>query len=447
MKKKLLITAGVLAVLLVIYFSFGPSKSATNQNLFAEVKKGVFEVNVSVSGELQAEFTEDIMGPMELRSDLLGYMQVKIQDLIAEGTVVDSGQYVATLDRTEASNKLKDIDDEINRQESNFIKNQLDSTISLRDLRNNILNMKYSLEEREIVLEQSKFEAPATIRQAQIELDKAKRSFNQTQDNYQYRVQQYTANMADVSANLARVKRRKEAMEKLLAKFVIYAPRSGMVIFTKDWSGQKRKVGSIVTPWELQVATLPDMTSMLSRTFVNEIDISKIKEGQKVAIKLDAFPEKSFTGKIIYVANVGEQMYNSDSKVFEVKIKVGESDDIMRPAMTTSNIIKINTYPDKLSLPLEAIHNEDSLSFVYSMKGKKQLVLLGQMNDNEVVIEKGLKKGDKVWLTTPDDSKEWKITGKELKAEIINKKKKELATEKKPVKTANASKNPSKNPA
>jgi multidrug resistance efflux pump len=442
MKKKVLISSGILAFLLIV----GSSKKTDNENLFVEVKNGVFEINVSVSGELKAERSEDILGPTELRSQLLGYMQVKIQDLIPEGTVVDSGQYVATLDRTEASNKLKDIEDEIQKSESNFIKTQLDSTISLREQRNNILNMKYALEEKELILAQSKFEAPATIRQAQIELDKAKRTYEQTQENYKLKVQQYTASMSDVGINMAQVRRKKEAMEKLLQKFIIYAPKSGMVIFTKDWNGQKRKVGSIVSPWELQVATLPDMTSMLSKTFVNEIDISKIKVNQAVDIKLDAFPEKSFTGKITAIANVGEQLPNSDSKVFEVMIKINESDDVMRPAMTTSNIIKIATYPNKLSLPLEAIHNDDSLTYVFTKKGNKQLVLLGQMSDNEVIIEKGLKKGDKVWLTTPNDSKDWRLTGLELKAEIL-KKKKDISTERKAVETSTSSKKPAKNPA
>jgi multidrug resistance efflux pump len=421
-KKSIIISSGVLLLLVIIYFSFGSSKKSGSENLIVEVKKGIFEINVSISGELQAEHSENIMGPMELRSHLLGYMQVKIQDLIAEGTVVDSGQYVATLDRTEASNKLKDIEDEIQKNESNFIKTQLDSTISLREQRNNILNQKYALEEKELVLAQSKYEAPATIRQAQIDLDKEKRAFEQSKENYKFKVQQYNANMTEVSLNLAQVKRKKEAMELLLKKFVIYAPKSGMLIYSKDWNGNKRKVGSIISPWELQVATLPDMTKMLSKTFVNEIDISKIKVNQEVALKLDAFPEKSFTGFVVTVANVGEQLPNTDSKVFEVMIKVRESDDIMRPGMTTSNTIKIASYPNKLSLPLEAIHMEDSVTFVYSKKGKKQLVLLGQMSENEVVIEKGLKLGDKVWLAIPEDAKDWKFTGLELKAEIINKK-------------------------
>jgi HlyD family secretion protein len=420
-KKRISISLGVLVIIVLLGVFIKSKRSDKKEELFTSVQKGKFEVSVSVSGELLAEHSENIMGPMELRSPLLGYMQVKIQDLIAEGTVVDSGQYVATLDRTEASNKLKDIEDEIQKVESQFIRTQLDSTINLREARTNILNLKFAIEEKEIVAEQSKFEAPAIIRQSQIELDKSKRALEQAIQNYKLKIEQFIASMKEVSVNLSQIKRKRNAMQTLLNKFVIYAPKSGMVIYSKDWNGQKRKVGSIISPWELQVATLPDMSSMLSKTYINEIDISKIKSGQNVSISLDAFPEKQYTGKVLEVANVGEQLPGTDAKVFEVTIKVNESDPIMRPGMTTSNTITIKEFSNVLSIPLEALHTMDSLTFVYNKKGYKQLVLTGLSNDNSIIIEKGLKEKDELFLSVPNDAKDLEFNDTVLKLEILNK--------------------------
>jgi len=114
-----------------------------------------------------------------------------------------------------------------------------------------------------------------------------------------------------------------------------------MVIYYKEWGGDKRKVGSSISAWDLTVATLPDLSAMNSKCYVNEIDISKVKAGQKVRISVDAFPEKKYTGVVTYVANIGEQLPNADAKVFEVTIKVNEYDPILRPAMTTGNLIEI----------------------------------------------------------------------------------------------------------
>ena len=54
------------------------------------------------------------------------------------------------------------------------------------------------------------------------------------------------------------------------------------------------------------VATLPNLSKMISKTYINEIDISKVKIGQRVEIGVDAFPEKKFTGEVTEVANIGE---------------------------------------------------------------------------------------------------------------------------------------------
>jgi len=187
-----------------------------------------------------------------------------------------------------------------------------------------------------------------------------------------------------------------------------------MVIYRRERSGQKRRAGSVITPHDNVVATLPDLSVMISRTYVNEIDISKIKIGQQVRIGIDAFPEKKYSGVITTVANIGEQLANADAKVFEVTIEVKESDDTMRPSMTTSNSIMINAFPDVVYLPIEAVFNQDSISFVYSKNNTKQVVLLGESNDNEIIIEQGLEAGERVYLSIPEDVATWKWSGEEL---------------------------------
>jgi hypothetical protein len=347
--------------------------------------------------------------------------RIKIQDLIAEGTVVDSGDYVATLDRSEADNSYKDISDELEVRESEYTKTKLDTTIQLRMLRDEMINLKFNMEEAEITLEQSQFEPPTTIRQAQINLDKAGRAYDQAIKNYRLKVQQYKADMTEVTVDLSKQRRRKAQMEDVLQRFIIHAPAPGMVIYKREWSGQKRTVGSEISPWDLTVATLPDMSTMVSKTYVNEIDISKIKVGQEVIAGVDAFPEKKYTGLVTEVANIGEQLPNTDAKVFEVVIKLHESDPILRPSMTTSNKIITKTFDSVLYIPLEAVHSNDSMTFVYLRNNTKQVVVLDESNENEIIVEAGLDAGDKVLLSVPEGADEMKFTGLEL-VEVIRQK-------------------------
>lgn len=419
MKKKVVIALSVLAaVIVILVISTSTKQGVAPQKV--SVTRGPFEVVVTVTGELQAKNKEDITAPAELRQGRsFRFSDIKIQDLIPEGTVVDSGQYVATLDRSSLSNRLKEIEDELEKSQQQFLKTQLDTTLQLRSLRDELINLEFELEERQIVVEQSKFEPPATQRQAQINLERADRNFKQAKHNYTLKKEQAEASMREVAINLARQERERQDMLDVLSKFVIRAPKPGMVIYYREWSGQKRSVGSSISPWDLTVATLPDLSVMISKTYVNEIDVSKLKTGQPVRVGVDAFPEKSYTGVVTDVANIGEQLPNTDAKVFEVIIRVNEYDPILRPSMTTSNHIVTKSFEDVLYVPLEAIHADDSLSYVYTTRNRKQIVITGEQNENFIIVEKGLTEGDDVYLSIPENLERFTLAGEDLIPEII----------------------------
>jgi hypothetical protein len=145
---------------------------------------------------------------------------------------------------------------------------------------------------------------------------------------------------------------------------------------------------------------------MESDTYVNEVDVRKVAVGQKVKISLDADPTKKLDGTVTSVANVGEQRPNQDSKVFEVKIDIAQVDTTLRPGMTTSNAIETASVDHVISVPLEAVASEQGMSFVYKRDGShvvKQQIETGVMNDNDIVVKRGLEKGDKVLLVPPAD--------------------------------------------
>ncbi len=420
MKTSVKIVTGVSIslIIVIIFFSLDNKKSnALNQDFL--VQKGKLEVLVTLSGELMAERSELIRGPEELRSNNVRINTVRIQNLIPEGTVVNTGDWIATLDRSEADLTLKNMEDIVQGAAAQYIRTQLDTTITLRNLRDQITNLEYSLEEFMLTLEQSKFEPPATIRQAEINLERAQRSLEQTRNNYILRKRQAVESMTEASINLQRNERRFRELQAVLDNFTITAPKPGMVIYHREWNGQKRTAGSIIHPRDLTVATLPDLSSMISRVYVNEIDISKIKSGQDVRINVDALPEMRYSGKVIQIANVGQQLQNSESKVFEVFISLNENDNMLRPAMSTNNVIVTESFDDVLYIPLEAVQISDNIPYVFTNKGTRQVIVLGEANNNFVIVEHGLNEGDRIFVTVPDNPEKYIKSGDELIA-IIN---------------------------
>jgi HlyD family secretion protein len=404
----------VVAIIILVVFSKVTSKKDIS-NLYAEAKRGQFDIVVTTTGELQAENSTDIRGPEFSQMRNIRGMDIKIQDLVPEGTEVKTGDFIATLDRTAFDNSLKDELDRLTTYETNVEMKILDTAVTLSSLRDNIKNLRFSVEEAEITLQQSKYEPPTTIRQAEIALDKANRALDQSIKGYALRVQQAKSDMRTNQHTLSEQQIRVKNLRELLLKFDITAPSPGMVIYKRDRSGAKRKIGSSINPWDNVVATLPDMSSMISKTYVNEIDVSKVKSGQKVELLVDAFPEKSYTGVVTSVANIGEQLPNADAKVFEVLIKVDGSDPILRPSMTTGNKIITKTISDVTFIPLESVQaGTDSIPFVYLRNGKKQIVVLGESNENNVIVEKGLTAGTQIYLSTPLKPESFDLTGEEL---------------------------------
>ncbi len=406
-KKNYFYIIGVFLFIVLVWYFSGTSGTG-KQVIKVAVKSGKFVIGVTTTGELEARSSEKIHGPNPTALRNARIWQYRIEKIVPDGTVVDSAQWVANLDRSDLENKIKDQELEVEKLRTQYTKTQLDTAMTLRDARNALINMKYSLEDKQIIVDQSIYEPPATRRQVKLDLQKAERTYKQTKDNYVLKSEKAIANMKEVEAGLSKADRKLSELEKLKKEFVVYAPKAGMVIYKRNWDGKKQGVGAQISAWDNVVAILPDLSAMNSKTYVNEIDISKVKKGQKAVVSTDAFPDKKFQGVVTEVANMGQQMKNSNAKVFEVTIQLAGHDSVLRPSMTTKNEIITETIDSVLFVPIECVHNNDSLSFVY-MDHHKQQVVPGKSNDEDIVIKSGLKKEDEVYLSPPKGAEEWNM--------------------------------------
>lgn len=401
-KNKKITGAVIIMVIAMVVWYFYNATAISKEDVLITIIKADFEIAVVTAGELEAKNSKDVDGPAALRTN--GIYQVKISNLVPEGTVVKKGDFIADLDKTELATKIKDAENELTKTQSQFEQIRLDTTLTLRQLRDDLENIQFQLKEKQIVAEQSTYEPPATIRQVNLDLEKTQKSLEQSQKSYILKQKQSIAKMQEISASLNQTQNRLQNLMDLMNQLTITAPDDGMVIYEREWGGKKIGVGSQIQAWNPTVATLPDLSVMISKTYINEVDIRKLKVGQQVDVSLDAFPEKKLTGKVTAVANVGEQMPKYDSKVFEVVVQINEKDTTLRPAMTTSNKIIIGRNKNVLSVPLDAIHTDEAASFVYVKSAigvTKKQIKTGATNEDGTIVLEGLTEGDQVFLTVP----------------------------------------------
>ena len=403
--QKILIPLVILLVALGGYYFYANQGGTAEQqsNIKTIIKKREFVIKVDATGELKAKRSIKIKAPTGMRAERIH--QTTIQDMVPEGTIVREGDYVASLDRSEVSNKMGDAQTEIDKILTQLEQAKIDTAITLRGLRDELVNLQFAKNEKMLELEQNKYEPEAVIQQKKIDLERNERDFRQAMAKYQLEIEKAKAKISEITASLKQNQTKLDRLVKLAGEFTIKAPKGGMIIYAKSWQG-KISAGSQVSSWNPTVAELPDLSEMLSKTYVNEVDVSNIKKGQDVTIKIDAFPDQEYQGRVVTVANIGEELREYDAKVFEVNIELFAPDSILRPAMTTSNEIVTDILPDMIAIPLEALYN-DSVTYVFKDQNGttiKQEVIPGPSNNDEVVIDYGLEDGDEIFLSTLDNA-------------------------------------------
>jgi len=399
------ITAAVMVVLAVALLG---QNTLTGTGVYT-VKKTGFESSISVKGEIQGKNAVLISFPDELKHRDLRIREFEIKDLIEEGTLVKKGDWVATLDIDNINQQIQYNNDDLERRLAEFNDAKIDSAIELTNFREELKELGYDLQYRELDLEQAQYESPAYQRKVQVAYNKTIRQIEKRRRDYELR-----------RLNLAvRTKRREDRynftlhrdslLRQALEAATITSPGDGTVMYARTRRGRKIRIGDNVSQWQPTIANLPDMSELISETYVEEIQITKLKIGDSVEVTVDAIPGKVYTGRVYRIANIGQEISGMDAKVFNVLIDITNSDASLRPAMTSNNRIILHNRQNVLTIPRECLFSEDGENFVYLKKSGtvyKQPVTAGVENDSEIIILSGLDENDRILFSAPENASE-----------------------------------------
>ncbi|MDD2382123.1 MAG: HlyD family efflux transporter periplasmic adaptor subunit [Mariniphaga sp.] len=406
LKRKSIIGILVAAVIIIAIAIIGKS-TLTGFKTYT-IRKTKFESIITAKGEIQGKNAILISFPDELKHRDLRIHEFQIKDIIQEGSIVKKGDWVASLDKDNITQQIQYNNDDLERRLADFNDAKIDTAIELTNLREEMKEFKYELEYRELELEQAKYESPAYQRKVKVSFNKTVRQIEKKKRDYELR-RLYLA---------ARTKRRQDwynyslqrdsLLKKALIAADIVAPNDGIMMYARTRNGRKIRVGDHVNQWNPTIATLPDMTTPVSETFIEEIQITKINIGDSATITIDALPGKIYNGVISKIANIGQEIAGFESNVFHVLIQLNGSDPELKPAMTSNNNIIIHSLQDVITIPRECLFAENGNNFVYLKKAGeiyKHPVISGMENETVVVIESGLSMQDKILFSPPEKEK------------------------------------------
>jgi HlyD family secretion protein len=251
------------------------------------------------------------------------------------------------------------------------------------------------------------FGRPLEVSQARSDALLTKDSLRQLETGAAYKMEQRKAATSAAESRIQETSAKLALAQQQLARTEVRADVPGIVVYRDVFFGseqRKPQVGDQV--WANQpLLILPDISKMVVETKVRETDIYKVEKNQRVTVRVEAYPDLKLTGTVTLVGTLAqEERERRGAKFFGVTLQVSESDPRLRPGMTARVEIEVEERKQALSIPLEAVFEREgrSLCYVVERRGvQAREVTLGPSNSDFVVVEKGLRKGERVCLREP----------------------------------------------
>ena len=252
-----------------------------------------------------------------------------------------------------------------------------------------------------------KFGRPLELSQARSDATLTKESLRQLESAAAYRLQQKQAAISAAQSRIDEAASKLALAQQQLARTEVRADVAGIVVYREVFFGseqRKPQVGDQV--WANQpLLILPDISKMVVESRVRETDIHKVEKNQGVKVRVQAYPDLKLTGVVTLVGTLAqEEKERRGAKFFGVTIQIDGSEPRLRPGMTAQVEIEVEERPRALYVPLQAVFEKEGRSVCYVVRRGRlqpQDVVTGPSNQDFVVIDRGLREGDRVALRDP----------------------------------------------
>lgn len=395
----LIISAALLAIL-------NPAIWGKAHSEFVKVERGDLDVAVTAEGEIIPKGVIRINASPIFRTKANLLAQIKIKSIVPEGTIVRAGQEIAQLDQDAIVQAVQAATLEAQSLKDQAIKATADTATQLRDIRYGLSTLKINMEISQINMEQSLYDPPAAQRKTKLEYEKSKIAYEQAYQNYLQRKTQADANIVSLQQRAEAALKKQAEIHKLLSATTVRAPKSGIISHYTDLSGNKRAEGALLSPQDLTVAVMPDMSTLVSQCRLSEDDLAKVRPNQEAKVRVKILDGKSFEGKVSEISSIPS--ISNGIKYYSLNIKLIPYAPELKPQMTTLNDIKISNAKNVLFIPKTAVIEQNGKHFVYTKDLKKQEVLVGGSNSESISILKGLAIDEIVYASIPSNKSKFK---------------------------------------
>jgi RND family efflux transporter MFP subunit len=213
-----------------------------------------------------------------------------------------------------------------------------------------------------------------------------------------------TLSLADNDATIFEA--RAANLRDKLTKTIIRAPHTGTLLLRDLTEGQV-VTGAAAQNGGTMLGEVADLSSLMVRTNINEIDVARLKPADVARVRVDSIRSMTIGGSIKRIATSATDSSVDRTRVFPVDVILEEADDRLRPGMSATVTFTLARVDDTLALPLSGVFSTaEQVRYVFLRKGERfeiHSIETGIADTRRVQVLSGLEMGDEVALTRPLD--------------------------------------------
>jgi len=374
------------------------------------VRKGEFTITVRARGEVKS-----------INSTILSASQIpdpKIVKLAESGKPIKKGEVVVEFDAAQLESWYLDRATSVRTVDSEIVQTKASHKIVDEQDAMSTMTSEYDVQRSE--LEASKAEILSEIEGAKnrINVGIAEGSLGQVKTSVKAHKVTQDADLERLDMRKSKTVRDIERIKGYLSRTVIRAPIDGVVNIMPNFRAQG-SWGSTPPPFKegdrawtgAAIAEIPDLQSMRIDLKLEEVDRGKIVLGQSVRVKVDAIQDKEFEATLDWLSPIAQIQYrgfgSANEKNFPARATLKSVDPRLRPGMSATGTVLIESQPSSLLIPSKASFLQNGKPHVWVQKGQgfeARQIEVGKRNDTDIIVLKGLRDGERIALENPAEA-------------------------------------------
>ncbi|HET8546878.1 MAG TPA: efflux RND transporter periplasmic adaptor subunit [Bryobacteraceae bacterium] len=372
----------------------------------SKVRRADFIIGVRTRGEVRSVNSVIITAPQ--------VPDPRIVKLAESGKPIRKGEVVVEFDAAQQEQSYLERTTTVRTVDSEIVQTKASHRITDEQDGMNLMTAEFNLERAK--LDASKAEVVSQIEGAKSRIDVTISAGELGQVKT-------AKNAHDVTqkADLDRLQQRKdkavrdaERAKSYLSKMVLRAPNDGVVNILTNFRAQG-SFGSAPPPFRegdrawtgAAIAEIPDLSKMRIELKLDEVDRGKLKLGQFLKLRVDALADRELRAELDWISPIAQVTYRGmglSDKLFPARATLKDLDPRLRPGMSATAEVVIESEPNRLLIPVRASFMHQGKPAVYVQRGQQfeiRHIEVGKRNETDMVVLSGLREGEGVALENP----------------------------------------------